>query len=97
MEVLPEEVGSRVSATGKSILALSGQISRDHVGQLKLFTVTGECKLVILWDRSTIVEGGRLDNLVFVKIGEPGGGGPGLLWLYPGADKATSFYQTLCR
>ena len=95
--VLPVEVGTRVSTSGINLLALSGQISQDHVGQLKIFSAKGECPLVILWDRSTIVEGGRLGDLAFVQIGEQGAGGPGLLWLCAGADEAASLYRTLCR
>ena len=91
MYILPEEVGSRCSIIGSNILALQKRVEGSRLGKLEIYNPTDSSEPAISWDHDKIRRTGKLGRLLFIEIGRRCRGGPGLVWMYTGANEKVAF------
>ena len=84
--ILAEEVSTRLNIIGLHILVLSGTVPSQTVGTLEIVSPADTNNAVVSWLRDKLRRTGKTGNLVFVEIGGRCKRGPGLVWLYTGAE-----------
>ena len=91
--ILLEEVGSRCSIIGTSVVALRSG-GNDIIGHLDIYNPGDLSTPLISWDRDKITTG-KIGHLIFIESGRRCQGGPGLVWMYTGFNDAQALRETL--
>ena len=88
-------MSTRLNIIGLHILVLKGGVPNQTVGTLEIVSPADTNNAAVAWERDKLRRTGKTGNLVFVEIGRRCKGGPGLVWLYTGAEQAQSLRETL--
>ena len=95
--IFPEEVGVRTHILGLNFLVLLSEMSEGQKGRIDIVSPVEMQPRLVSWNREFIRRVGHLGNLSFIEIGRRCTGGPGLVWLYAGPEKAEALRLTLHR